>query len=56
MVHAGAKPMNWKAVMACCCTDNTSPEYGKLYEPVNRHGNGVGYADQYVMAKLNRDN
>lgn len=56
MVHAGAKPMNWQAVMACCCPDNTSPEYGKLYEPVIRHGNGVGYAVQYVMANLNREN
>lgn len=52
MIQAGAKPINWQAVMATCCPDNTSTVYGKLYEPVIRHGNGVSYAVQYVMANL----
>ena len=52
MTQAGARPINWQAVMATCCPDNTSPEYSKLYEPVIRHGNGVSYAVQYVMANI----
>ena len=52
MTLAGAKPINWQAVMATCCPDNTSPEYSRLYDPVIRHGNGVSYAVQYVMANL----
>ena len=52
MILAGAKPMNWQAVMAACCPDNSSPEFGRLYEVVIRHGNGVGYAAQYVIANL----
>lgn len=52
MIQAGAKPMNWQAVMATCCPDNTAPEYSRLYEPVIRHGNGVSYAVQYVMANI----
>lgn len=52
MTQAGAKPINWQAVMAACCPDNTAPEYVKLYDPVIQHGNGVSYAVQYVMANL----
>lgn len=53
MIQAGAKPMNWQAVMAACCPDNTAPEYGKLYDVAIRHGNGVSYAVQYVLANMN---
>lgn len=52
MVMAGAKPINWQGVMAACCPDSTSSEYRRLYEVVVRHGNGVSYAVQYVMANL----
>lgn len=52
MIQAGAKPMNWMAVMAACCPDNSAPEYARLYEPVIRHGNGVGFAVQYVLANM----
>jgi nicotinamidase-related amidase len=55
MVMAGAKPMNWQAVMAACCPDSTAPEYSGLYDVVIRHGNGVSYAVQYVMANLNKN-
>lgn len=52
MIQAGAKPMTWQAVMAACCPDSTSPEYYGLYDIVIRHGNGVSYAVQYVMANM----
>jgi nicotinamidase-related amidase len=52
MIQAGAKPMNWQAVMAACCPDNTAPEYGRLYDVVIRHGSGVSYAVQYVLANI----
>jgi nicotinamidase-related amidase len=55
MVQSGAKPMSWQAVMAACCPDSTAPEYAGLYDVVIRHGNGVSYAVQYVMANLNRN-
>jgi nicotinamidase-related amidase len=54
MIQAGAKPITWQAVMASCCPDSTSPEYAGLYDVVIRHGNGVSYAVQYVMANMNR--
>lgn len=52
MIQAGAKPMTWQAVMAACCPDSTAPEYYGLYDVVIKHGNGVSYAVQYVMANL----
>ena len=54
MIQAGAHPLNWLAVMAELCPDNTSPEYQRLYDHVVAHGGGVGYAVQYVLAQLNR--
>jgi nicotinamidase-related amidase len=55
MIQGGAKPITWQAVMAACCPDNTAPEYGLLYEAVIRHGNGVSYAVQYVLANLRQE-
>ncbi|HSN99384.1 MAG TPA: hydrolase [Candidatus Nanopelagicales bacterium] len=54
MIQAGARPMNWMAVMAELCPDNTSPEYQRLYDLVVEHGGGVSYAVQYVLAQLQR--
>jgi nicotinamidase-related amidase len=54
MIQAGARPINWQAVMASCCPDSTAPEYYNLYDVVIRHGNGVSYAVQYVMANMKR--
>jgi len=54
MIQAGAKPINWLAVMAMCCPDNTAPEYARLYDVTIRHGNGVSYAVQYVLANMKR--
>ncbi len=53
MIQAGAKPMTWQAVMASCCPDNTAPEYQNLFDLIIRHGNGVSYAVQYVLANIN---
>lgn len=52
MIQAGAKPITWQAVMASCCPDSTAPEYYSLYDVVIKHGNGVSYAVQYVMANM----
>ncbi|GAA4354040.1 hydrolase [Hymenobacter saemangeumensis] len=52
MLQAGARPLNWQAVMATCCPDNTAPEYSRLYEVVVQHGAGVSYAVQYVLANM----
>lgn len=54
MIQAGAKPITWQAVMASCCPDNSAPEYARLYDVVVRHGGGVSYAVQYIMANLQR--
>jgi nicotinamidase-related amidase len=52
MIQAGARPMTWQAVMAELCPDSTSAEYQRLYPVVSRHGQGVSYAVQYVLANL----
>lgn len=54
LVQAGAHPLNWLAVMAELCPDNTTPQYAQLYDIVVEHGGGVGYAVQYVLAQLSR--
>jgi nicotinamidase-related amidase len=54
MIQAGARPINWMAVMACCCPDNTAPEYSRLYDVSVRNGSGVSYAVQYVLANIHQ--
>jgi nicotinamidase-related amidase len=52
MVQAGAKPLNWDAVIAEWTPDVTSPERQRLTEVVLQHGGATNLAVQYVMAQV----
>jgi nicotinamidase-related amidase len=52
MIQAGAVPLTWFATVAEWCPDNTAPEYQGLYPITLEHGGGVGWAVEYVVANL----
>lgn len=52
MIQAGAIPMSWFAVAAEWSPDNTAPEYQSMYPITLRHGGGVGWAVEYILANL----
>lgn len=52
MIQAGASPMSWFAVLAEWCPDNTAPEYQGMYPIALKHGGGVQWAVEYVLANL----
>ena len=52
MIQAGAKPLNWLAVVAEWTPDYTSAERLALTNALLRHGGGVSLAVQYVLAQM----
>ncbi|WP_243741278.1 hypothetical protein [Streptomyces sp. 8K308] len=52
MVQAGAKPVNWPALVSEWAPDYTKPENMAVAELYNQHGGAVSLAAQYVMAQI----
>ena len=52
MVQAGAKPINWAALVSEWTPDYTSPERGLLLEAQLQHTGATSLAIQYVMAQI----
>jgi Isochorismatase family len=52
MVQAGAKPVNWQAVISEWAPDYTSPERQRLTEVLLQHGGSSAFAAEYTLAQL----
>jgi hypothetical protein len=52
MIQAGAKPVNWGAVVSEWAPDYTSPERSLLTEVMLQHGGATSLVAQYVMAQI----
>lgn len=52
MIQAGARPINWMAVVAEWTPDYTSPERMALTDVLIRHGAGVSLSAQYMLAQV----
>jgi nicotinamidase-related amidase len=52
MIQAGAKPINWIAVVSEWAPDYTSPERAAINPVALQHGGGVALALEYVLAQI----
>jgi nicotinamidase-related amidase len=52
MVQAGAKPVNWQAVISEWAPDYTSPERQRLTDVLLQHGGSSAFAAEYTLAQL----
>ena len=52
MVMAGARPINWQAVLSEWTPDYTSPERQAVVEVLSRHGGASALWVDYVMAQV----